>query len=234
MGKHMTFFICLASIGLRSLCDISQRALREFMDILGIFIYWPAQTNPTVNEDGVSEWVLANCLPTRAVLIASHYEFILLNLFALLAQRIARGKEERETESGQRRWKDNSFSFCCNIKQLKDLRWKLIATVCGSHCKCSAVAHPPARAGTSSPVQRPVLVPFPVPLSCSCSVPPAGFGCLSAFCLAPHEAADISSADCGDCCRCCCCWGREYPGREGYWGRGPRHWANCWANAKFI
>lgn len=65
---------------------------------------------------------------------SSHYEFISLNLFALPAQR-TREAGGRERGEG---CMDNSFSFCCNIKQLKDLKWKLIATVCGSHCKCSA------------------------------------------------------------------------------------------------
>lgn len=84
---------------------------------------------------GAWQWVRANCLQTRAVLMASHYEFISLNLFALLAQRTRRGGTSWKTS----RSKDNSFSFCCNIKQLKDLGWKLIATVCGSHCKARPV-----------------------------------------------------------------------------------------------
>lgn len=69
--------------------------------------------------------------------------------------------------------------------------------------------HPP---GQARPVQSlPFALPLHLPLPRLCCS--SGFGCLSAFCLAPHEAADISSADCGDCC----CWQRVLAGTALGW-----------------
>jgi len=65
-----------------------------------------------------SEYSLIVCQLVQ--ILNAAFEFILLNLFALLTKDQRDKRSERGSEF---------FSFCCNIKQLKDFRVKLIATV---------------------------------------------------------------------------------------------------------